>query len=1118
MANRRIAGITIEIGGDTSGLDKALKGVDSQLRSTQTKLKDVNKLLKLDPKNTELLTQKQKLLKESIDSTKDRLKTLKSVQKDSVTTEQWEDLQREIIETQQNLDSLEDEYRSFGSVASQKIKATGQQLQTVGGKITAVGTNMTKYVTTPIAAVGTAAYVAFTEVDEGMDTIITKTGATGDALDEMGQIMQEIATEIPTSFADAGEAVGEVNTRFGATGAELKGLSEQFIMFCKLNDTNLTTSVDASQKALSAFGLDASSASGYLDTLTHVAQATGVSVDTLMQGAVANSTAFKEMGLSLNTATEFMGQLEVSGADSSAVMSGLSKALKNATAEGIPLDQALANLQTTVLNGTDSTDGLTEAYDLFGKSGAQVFELVKSGALDFTQLGQSATDASGTVVGTFNATLDPADQFTTAMNALKETGAAIAEVVMPVLSDVLGRVKDVILDLKSKWDGLDDTQKGNIIRIGAIAAALGPLITTVGSTVTGVGKLTSAFGGCSLKAKLIGAAVAVAAGLIIAHWDDIKKFWEETLKPALQNLWDFIVKDVVPAVTEAWEGFKEAVGVVFEAVKDFWTSTLQPALQALWDFIVNNVVPAAIAAWEDFKEIAGVVFETVKKLWDETLKPALQALWDFVVKDVVPAANQAFEDLRKVVGAVFGAISDFWETTLKPVFNAIRQWLEETLKPCFENVFNAIKEVVDIRLNAIKDIWGNVKQVYEGIVQFFSGVFSGDWETAWNGIQTIVSGVWDAIKRAAEAIWEEAKVWGKTIIDNFTLAFNNAWDLVKEDVISRWNAIREKASELWTAALEWGANLINNFKDGIVNTWNSVVDSITGLFDSIPNKIKELVDSALNWGKDLIENFKSGITQKWEDLKQSVSDVGQSIKDFLGFSKPKEGPLSDFDTYAPDMIDLFVAGINESAHKITTVMGNLVGNIKAAFKLAGTGGQSEFNQGLNSYWGDAMIKIIKDPIQEGYNAVWNMNWWDLGNHIMTSFAEGCKYAAGQVRDAFSFSGIHVNTPHISVGGWNEAGGTYYPWFKVDWYRKAYDNPVMFTSPTVLGTGSGLKGFGDGPGGEIVLSADKLRQIVGEAGDTTFNIYAQPGQSAEQIAREVQRIMVREQRQRSAAYA
>lgn len=142
MASKRIQGITIEIGGDTTKLQTALKNVDKELSKTQGNLKDINKLLKFSPGNTELLVQKQKNLQESIKATEDRLKTLKSTQTDSLSPDEYDALQREIIETEQRLESLTDEYKAFGSVAQQKIAVVGQAMQDVGGKISDAGRKM----------------------------------------------------------------------------------------------------------------------------------------------------------------------------------------------------------------------------------------------------------------------------------------------------------------------------------------------------------------------------------------------------------------------------------------------------------------------------------------------------------------------------------------------------------------------------------------------------------------------------------------------------------------------------------------------------------------------------------------------------------------------------------------------------------------------------------------------------------------------------------------------------------------------------------------------------------------------------------------------------------------
>ena len=250
----RIKGITVEIGGDTTGLSKALAGVNQEIKNTQSQLKDVNKLLKLDPTNSTLIEQKFKLLGQSVDETKKKLNDLKSVQDQmdaglkngSVTQQQYDAWQREIVATEQELKNLEKECKTTDSGIAATLKQAGSKMQEVGGKISDAGEGITKGVTVPIVAIGTASLAAFKEVDDGLDTVEQKTGASGAALDEMNQMVKDLATEIPTDFATAGAAVGEVNTRFKLSGDALDQLSGKFIKFSQINNTDVSTSLDAS--------------------------------------------------------------------------------------------------------------------------------------------------------------------------------------------------------------------------------------------------------------------------------------------------------------------------------------------------------------------------------------------------------------------------------------------------------------------------------------------------------------------------------------------------------------------------------------------------------------------------------------------------------------------------------------------------------------------------------------------------------------------------------------------------------------------------------------------------------------------------------------------------------
>ena len=429
MASGRIKGITIELNGDASGLNDALEKVDSSLSKTQRNLNDVKRLLKLDPTNTELLAQKQKLLSSAISDTKERLKTLREADKQAkeqlangeIGQEQYDALQREIIETEQKLKSLEKQAKQIPN----SFQIAGQKISEVGAKVTDVGKGMTKNITAPIVAVGTASVAAFNEVDEGMDIIIQKTGATGDALEEMEAIAKNMATTIPTSFETAGTAVGEVNTRFGLTGDALEELSTKFVKFADLNGTDVSNSIDQVQKVLTAFGLSADDAGALLDTLNAVGQRTGISMDALASSMVTNSASLQQLGFSASDAANFLGNVEMSGADTTQVMSGLTRALANATESGKPMNEALAEIQDSMVNAKTETEGLQAAYDLFGtRAGGAIYQACKTGSLSFEELGTSLKDNLGNVDDTYASTLDGTDSLKTGLNSLKSAGAS----------------------------------------------------------------------------------------------------------------------------------------------------------------------------------------------------------------------------------------------------------------------------------------------------------------------------------------------------------------------------------------------------------------------------------------------------------------------------------------------------------------------------------------------------------------------------------------------------------------------------------------------------------------------------------------------------------------------
>ena len=244
MASKtRIRGITIELGADTSGLDKALKGVNSQLKTTQSALNDVNKLLKLNPGNVTLLQQKQKNLTQAIEETRQKLKSLKSVQRDSVSPEQWDAVQREIIETENNLKSLTKELKQFGSVGAQQVAAVGKKLSTIGQKLKDVGQKMTTYVTLPIIAGFTAAANSASDYEENINKLEVAFGKyakevqdfTDNALDQYG-LSKLAASEAAASFGALAKGMDLSEKQAAALSKNLTGLSADLASYFNMSN------------------------------------------------------------------------------------------------------------------------------------------------------------------------------------------------------------------------------------------------------------------------------------------------------------------------------------------------------------------------------------------------------------------------------------------------------------------------------------------------------------------------------------------------------------------------------------------------------------------------------------------------------------------------------------------------------------------------------------------------------------------------------------------------------------------------------------------------------------------------------------------------------------------
>lgn len=584
MAAKTLKGITVEINGKTTGLANALKDVTKTSTALSSNLKEINKALKLDPGNTELLNEKQRILSESVAAARKELETLEGVQKQvsdqyangDIDRGAWLEYQNKLQKAKQHLEDLEKAQKDFGTAAAQTIKEAGAKIEEYGGKASKVGETLTKNVTTPLTAAAAAGVAAFSAVDEGVDTIVTATGASGEALDGLVASYETIATSIPEELGDVASAVGEVNTRFHTTGEELEGQTTLFLQFAKITGGDVVSSVDSADKVLKTFGKTSDDASGLLGMVAKAAQDTGINAQGLMDDVLANSATFKELNFSLEESVNFMALLDENGVESGVALAGLKKAVVNLTDAGMSESEALQTVIDKIKNAGSETEALTIAQETFGTKGAaEMATAIREGRLSLDDLSASMADYSTVVTDTYNNTMDGVDGATTAANAAKIAMSTLGETISDMLAPIFQHLTQLLIDAKARFDTLDDGQKQAIVTIGLIVAAIGPALVIIGKVITAVGTITTGVG--SLVGFVGGTVVPLITG---------------TAMPALSGLWALMLANPISIVIAAIAAIVAAFVLLWnkcEGFRNFWINLFSSVKSTVVD-AKNNVL------------------------------------------------------------------------------------------------------------------------------------------------------------------------------------------------------------------------------------------------------------------------------------------------------------------------------------------------------------------------------------------------------------------------------------------------------------------------------------------------------------------------------------------------
>lgn len=769
MASRRIAGITIEIGGDTTKLNTALREVDKQISTTASALRDTNKLLKLDPGNTELLVQKQKNLSAEINATKQRLSELKNVSKESMTPEQWDALQREIIETEQKLKSLESEYKNFGSVSAQQIQAAGGKMQEIGGKISEaggkikdVGSTLTTHLTLPFAAVATAATKNFAEVDKTMTLTNSTMKNTESEAKMLESAMKDAASNSTYSMQDAATAT----LNFARAGLDANQAAATLAPAMNLaagEGGNLDTVSAGLVATMNGFHDSFDNAGQYADVFANACNNSALDVDGLSNAMSVAAPVFSAAGYSVNDAALYMGTMANAGIDAdkaaNSLKTGMARLVDPAKSGaewmkklGIEVTNSDGSMKDSVqvqqelhdaFSGLSESEQIAAASAIFGKNQMSPWLALIRTSPDDVQGLSDALSEEGTAAQMAE---DMMSGFGGSMEKLKSTIDVAAYNLGEALAPTIQKVTDKIQQAVDWFNSLDESQKETIAKVGLVVAAIGPLLTAGGTLISGIGSIIS-IGGTLLSG--IGAVVGFLGGpltiaimavvavgaLLIANWDKIKDFAGK-MKDAVVEKWNALkdgistaIDSIKSAVSEKWNAIKSAVDTVINAIKTA-VSTAWNAIKAATSTAFNAVKTVASTVWNGIKTAITTVINAIKTgvttAWNG-IKTATSTVFNAVKTVVDTVWNGIKTAVTTAVNAVKTTVMNVWngiKTTTSTVWNGI--------KTAVTTVVNGLKSAVTSPLNAVKNtfetVFNGIKTHVNKVVEWLKGIFNFKWE------------------------------------------------------------------------------------------------------------------------------------------------------------------------------------------------------------------------------------------------------------------------------------------------------------------------------------------------------------------------------------------------------
>lgn len=919
MANR-IKGITVEIGGDTTGLDKALKSVNTSIRSTQSALKDVNRLLKLDPSNTELLSQKQRLLKDAIAATKEKLDSLKVAQEQAkqqlesgeLGQDKYDALQREIVETEEELRRLQQEAATTNTALS-KIDVAGQKMEAVGNSIAGAGKKMMG-VTTVIGGVGVAAVKTAADFDSAMSQVAAVSGATGKDFDALRNKAREMGAKTKFSATEAAEAMNYMAMAGWKTEDMLSGI-EGIMNLAAASGEDLATTSDIVTDALTAFGLSAKDSGHFADILAAASSNANTNVSMMGETFKYCAPIAGALGFSAEDTAEAIGLMANAGIKSSqagtalrTIMNNLAgdvkisgKAIGDVTIATTNADGSMRDLSDILADCRSAFGSLTEsekaqaAESLVGKNAMSGFlALMNAGEGDIEKLSSAIENCDGSAEKMAMTMQDNlTGQITILKSQLQELAISFGDILMPAIRSIVSKLQGFV----DKLNGMDEGTKRTVVTIALLVASIGPLLIIIGTAISKIGVAMQGFVKLANGISKLKVAVQGGAGVL----GKLGAALGGISAPVLAVV--AVIAVLVAAFVHLWktnEGFRDAIIGTWTRIKDTISGFCQGIVDRLnaLGFQFTNIVDVLKTVWDGFCQVLAPIFEGVFNNIANilsTVTGVITGILDIFIGIFTGNWSQAWNGIKEIFSSIWNGISSF-----------------------FTNILNVIKGVADVVLGwfgtSWNEVWTNIKTFFEGIWNGIATFFTTIWETLknvvtvgimaigsilsaafdiitlpfrfiWENCKEIIISVWDAIKSKVTTVIHAVASVISTVMNAIKTVFSTVWNAIKTVVTTVVNAIKSVVTTVFTAIKSTATTVWNAIKTAVTTPVNAIKSTVTSVFNSVKSAVASIFNGIKSTATSVWNGIKTAITTPIEAAKNKVKSVVDAIKGFFSGMK-----------------------------------------------------------------------------------------------------------------------------------------------------------------------------------------------------------------------------------------